>query len=149
LTRGITSTVNLMRSQVHDKAQIVCELTELPEVECVLPQLNQVLMNMLINAKQTIQATGKITISTSITEDGMICISISDTGQGISPENMPRIFDAFYTTKPVGQGTGLGLSLSYSIIQKHHGRIEVDSTVGVGTRFNIFVPILQPVAIVS
>lgn len=79
-----------------------------------------------------------------IDEDETIRVSISDTGKGIPPENMSRIFDAFFTTKPVGQGTGLGLSLSYGIMKRHHGRIEVTSSVGVGTTFKIVLPVRQP-----
>ncbi len=73
-------------------------------------------------------------------------VSISDSGAGISPENLSRIFDPFFTTKPVGSGTGLGLSVSYTIVAKHHGRIEVESRIGAGTTFNVWLPIRQDIA---
>jgi signal transduction histidine kinase len=118
------------------------EYGDLPPVECLLSQLNQVFMNLLVNAGQSIETKGTITIRTG-TQGNSVWVEISDTGKGIAPENIGRIFDPFFTTKPVGKGTGLGLSVSYSIIQKHHGRIEVESEVGKGTTFRIWLPIRQ------
>ena len=144
VTRGLNSTISLVRNQVQSKAEIVCEFADgIPQIECLLSQLNQVFMNLLINAVHAIDTRGVITVRTGVEHD-MVCIRVSDTGKGIAPEILPRIFDAFFTTKPVGQGTGLGLSLSYSIIKKHNGHIEVDSKVGAGTTFSIFLPIRQP-----
>jgi signal transduction histidine kinase len=99
-------------------------------------------MNMVVNAAHAISNSqrGTVTIKTRL-EGENVTLEISDTGGGISRENLSRIFDPFFTTKPVGQGTGLGLSLSYGIIQKHHGRIDVDSELGKGTRFRISLPI--------
>lgn len=144
VTQGIKSTLNLVRHEIQNKAEVICEFVELPAVECVLSQLNQVFMNILLNASHAIKERGQITIRTGIDEDETVWVSISDTGKGIPPENMSRIFDAFFTTKPVGQGTGLGLSLSYGIMKRHHGRIEVTSSVGVGTTFKIVLPVRQP-----
>lgn len=143
--KGIQSTLNIVSSQLQHNAAIVCELAPLPAIECVLPQLNQVFMNLLINASHAIRERGTITIRSWQAGDE-VAISFQDTGRGIPEQSLPRIFDAFYTTKPVGQGTGLGLSLSYSIIKKHHGRIEVDSTVDVGTTFTLILPLRQPQA---
>jgi signal transduction histidine kinase len=96
-------------------------------------------MNLLVNAGQAIQNSGVITIRTGVEQDS-VWIEIADTGKGMTPEQMKRIFEPFYTTKPVGEGTGLGLSLSYGIIQKHNGRIEVKSEIGRGTVMRIWLP---------
>jgi signal transduction histidine kinase len=96
-------------------------------------------MNIVVNAAQSIESEGVITISTRHL-DAMVCVKISDTGEGISKENLRRMFDPFFTTKPVGKGTGLGLSVSYGIIESHHGRIEVDSQEGKGSNFYIWLP---------
>ncbi|HET9113681.1 MAG TPA: ATP-binding protein, partial [Burkholderiales bacterium] len=103
--------------------------------------LNQVFMNLLVNAAHAIEERGIITVRTGKYDDNEIWIEISDTGTGIAPENLKRIFDPFFTTKPIGKGTGLGLSLSYGIIRKHHGRIEVSSKVGAGTTFKVSLPV--------
>jgi signal transduction histidine kinase len=118
----------------------VKEYAGIPEVNCIASQINQVFMNMLMNAAQAIEAQGKITIRTGQVGNEVF-ISIADTGSGISAENLAHLFEPFFTTKPVGKGTGLGLSIAYGIVQKHHGRIEVKSEVGVGTTFCIWLPI--------
>jgi signal transduction histidine kinase len=101
-------------------------------------------MNMLINAAHALgQGRGQIEIVTGRADDEHVFIEISDTGCGVSPENLTRIFDPFFTTKPVGKGTGLGLALSYGIVRKHGGRIEVTRSVGVGTTFRIVLPVRQ------
>jgi signal transduction histidine kinase len=100
-------------------------------------------MNLLVNAGHAIRERGVITIATGV-ENDWVWVAISDTGCGIAPQNMNRIFEPFFTTKPVGSGTGLGLSLSYSIVNKHGGRIEVDSTPDVGTTFTIRLPLVPP-----
>ncbi len=102
-------------------------------------------MNLIVNAAQSIGDTrGIITIRTGCTLD-TVWIEVADTGCGISAENCQRIFDPFFTTKPIGIGTGLGLSMSYGIVSKHHGLIDVDSTVGIGTTFRITLPLRQPI----
>ena len=105
-------------------------------------QLNQVLMNLLVNAAQAIPERGEITVRTRRVDD-RVCIEISDTGTGIPQELMNRIFDPFFTTKPVGTGTGLGLSIAHGIIRKHKGRIDVRSEPGKGTSFQVYLPIRQ------
>lgn len=109
-------------------------------------QLNQVFMNLLVNAAHAIPEFGRITLSSGCEADASgewAWIGVADTGCGIAPENLKRIFDPFFTTKPVGKGTGLGLSVSYSIVAKHGGRIEVDTAIGKGTRFRVCLPVRQ------
>ena len=143
LHQGLDSTLNIVWNELKYKCQVIKEYSELPKVYCMISQLNQVFMNLLVNAGHAIEAKGTITIHTSVLDDGQVCIEIRDTGKGIAPEHMQRIFEPFFTTKPVGKGTGLGLSLSYGIVQKHHGHIEVDSVPGQGTAFRIIIPVNQ------
>jgi two-component system, NtrC family, sensor kinase len=100
-------------------------------------------MNIILNATDAMKGTGRLTLTTTEDGEGNIKISVSDTGCGIPPENIDRVFDPFFTTKGVGHGTGLGLSVSYGIIQKHNGDISVSSTVGVGTTFVVSLPTSQ------
>jgi two-component system, NtrC family, sensor kinase len=145
LHHGIDSTLNIVNNEIKYKAEVKKEYADIPEVECLPPQLNQVFMNLLVNAAHAIEERGTITIRTGAA-DNMVWVEVSDNGKGIAPENLSRIFDPFFTTKPVGTGTGLGLSVSYSIIQKHHGSINVASEVGKGTTFRISLPVKQPLA---
>ncbi|MFA5825950.1 MAG: ATP-binding protein [Gallionellaceae bacterium] len=140
---GLDSTLNVIWNELKYKCEVTKEYGVLPPVECLLSQLNQVFMNLLVNAAQAIETRGTITIRTGTRKD-QVWIEIADTGKGIPPENLSRVFDPFFTTKPVGQGTGLGLSVSFSIIQKHHGEIEVESTPGKGTVFRVILPVKQP-----
>ena len=115
----------------------------LPEIECLASQLNQVVMNLVINAAQAIgPERGTITISNGV-EGESIWLEVADNGCGIAPDALQNIFDPFFTTKPVGEGTGLGLSLSYGIVKKHHGEISVSSELGKGTTFRVVLPIRQ------
>jgi len=141
LHAGIDSTLNIVNNEIKYKADVVKHYGALPEVQCLPSELNQVFMNLLVNAAHAITAErGTITISTGV--DGPnVWVEVADTGAGIAQENLKRIFDPFFTTKPVGKGTGLGLSLSYGIVQKHSGRMEVHSELGVGTRFRVTLPI--------
>ena len=142
LQKGLESTINIVWNELKYKCQLVKEYETLPNVYCIASQINQVFMNLLVNASQAIVEKGIITIRTGENKDkDEVWLEIEDTGKGISPENLNRIFDPFFTTKPVGLGTGLGLSLSYGIIQKHKGRIEVRSEVGKGTVMRIFLPV--------
>jgi two-component system NtrC family sensor kinase len=143
LHKGLDSTLNVVHNELKYKADVVKEYGDLPQVNCIPAQLNQVFMNLLVNAAQAIPERGTITIRSGQEED-WVWVEISDTGVGIPAEHLKRIFDPFFTTKPVGKGTGLGLSLAYGIVQKHHGRLEVDSTPGEGTRFRIWLPIEGP-----
>ena len=143
LHKGLESTLNLVRNEIKYKAEVVKEYGNLQEIECLPSQINQVFMNMLVNAAHAIESLGTITIRTGMQGDEA-WVEFADSGKGIPPENLKRIFEPFFTTKPVGKGTGLGLSLSYSIVQKHHGRIEVASEMGKGTTFRITLPVKQP-----
>lgn len=141
LHAGIDSTLNIVNNEIKYKADVVKHYGALPEVQCLPSELNQVFMNLLVNAAHAITAErGTITISTGV-EGPNVWVEVADTGAGIAQENLQRIFDPFFTTKPVGKGTGLGLSLSYGIVQKHSGRMEVHSELGVGTRFRVTLPI--------
>jgi two-component system NtrC family sensor kinase len=136
----LDTTLNIVRSEVKQKARIEIHYGDLPKVECLPSNLSQVFMNLLCNAAQSIDADGTITLSTGV-DGGEVWVRVEDTGSGISEEHLNRIFDPFFTTKPVGQGTGLGLSVSYSIVRKHGGQIDVTSEVGRGTQFTVRLPI--------
>jgi two-component system, NtrC family, sensor kinase len=135
---GIESTLTLLRHQLKNRIRIVREFGDLPEIECFPNQLNQVFMNIIVNAAQAIPDRGEIRVKTW-QDDEAVKISISDTGIGIPREHLLKIFDPGFTTKGVGLGTGLGLSICYKIIQDHHGTIEADSS-DQGTTFTISLP---------
>lgn len=139
LHQGLDSTLNIVNNELKYKAQVIKEYGQLPLTECIGPQLNQVFMNLLVNAAHAMEQHGVITIRTGAEQD-WVWVEISDTGKGITPEHLKRIFDPFFTTKPVGAGTGLGLSMSYGIVEKHGGRIEVHSEVGEGATFRLWLP---------
>ncbi|MDR7296242.1 signal transduction histidine kinase [Pelomonas aquatica] len=144
LHRGIDSTLNIVASEIKYKADVVKEYGDIPDIECLPSQLNQVVMNLVVNAAHAMgDAHGRIVIRTG-TEGDQVWLEVADDGSGIPPDTLTRIFEPFFTTKPVGKGTGLGLSLSYGIVQKHQGRIEVDSVVGRGTTFRVTLPIRRP-----
>jgi signal transduction histidine kinase len=142
LHRGMDSTLNIVNNEIKYKAEVIKNYGIIPDVECLSSQINQVFMNLLVNASHAIESHGSITISSGQQKDE-VWFEIADTGTGIAPEHINKIFDPFFTTKPVGKGTGLGLSLSYGIIQKHRGRIEVHSELGKGTAFRVWLPITQ------
>jgi len=144
LHQGIDSTLNVVANEIKYKADVVKEYGEIEDIECLPSQINQVVMNLLVNAAQAIgEQRGRITLRTGSQADE-VWLEVADTGSGIAPEVLSHIFEPFYTTKPIGKGTGLGLSLSYGIVQKHRGRIEVSSTVGQGTTFRVTLPKRQP-----
>jgi two-component system, NtrC family, sensor kinase len=144
LHQGIDSTLNVIANEVKYKADVVKEYGPIPDIECLPSQLNQVVMNLVVNAGHAMgEAHGCITIRTGC-EGEEVWFEVADTGSGMSKETLSRIFDPFFTTKPIGKGTGLGLSLSYGIVQKHHGRIEVRSEVGKGTTFRVCLPVRRP-----
>lgn len=143
LNAGLQSTLNVVRHEVKYKAEVLLRLSPLPAVRCLAGQLNQVFMNLIVNASQAIAGQGTLTLSSGTGGD-WVWIQVDDDGCGMSEEVRRRIFEPFYTTKDVGKGTGLGLSLSFSIVQKHGGAIQVRSTPGVGSSFRVWVPIAGP-----
>jgi len=143
LLRGLESTLNMVNNELKYKAEVVREFADLPPVECIASQINQIVMNLLINAAHAIVQFGVITLRCGH-EGAWVWIEVEDTGSGIDPDILKRVYDPFFTTKPVGQGTGLGLTLSYNILQKHHGRFDVESTPGQGSRFRFWLPVSQP-----
>jgi len=138
---GISATLNIVHNELKYKADIVKEYAGIEPFQCVGAQLNQVFMNLLVNAAHSIADFGKITVRTGQQDKDHVWIEVEDTGKGIPDDVKNKIFDPFFTTKPVGKGTGLGLSLSYKIIQDHHGHFEVNSVVGKGTRIRVILPI--------
>jgi len=142
LHHGLDSTLTIVNNEIKYKAEVVKEYAPLPEVECLPSQINQVFMNLLVNAAQAIDEKGVITVRTGLQGDE-VWVDIIDNGKGIAPEHIQKVFDPFFTTKPVGKGTGLGLSLSYGIVQKHHGRMEVHSELGKGAMFRVWLPVSQ------
>jgi PAS domain S-box-containing protein len=143
---GLDTTLNIVANEIKYKATVEKQYGRLPDIKCMASQLNQVFMNLLVNAAQAIRNRGVITIATGA-ENGWVWVRISDTGCGIPQQNLKRVFEPFFTTKPVGSGTGLGLSLSYSIVNKHGGRIEVSSKPDVGTAFTIHLPVVPPASL--
>lgn len=144
---GLKSTLNIARNQLKDRADVRLTLGDLPLVECAPSQIDQVFLNLIVNAAQAMPAgkMGVIDIRTACNHE-QVWIEVQDNGPGITPEILKKIFDPFFTTKDPGTGTGLGLSVSQNIIQQHGGTLTVDSTVGVGTTFKITLPIKRPAA---
>jgi PAS domain S-box-containing protein len=148
LHEAIASSIEMVRGRL-ERQNITLEQHwgELPEVSCTPAQINQVVLNLLVNALQAIESTGRdqghIVLTTRAEGDAVI-LEVADDGIGIPEAVLPRIFDPFYTTKPVGQGTGLGLSISHGIIRDHGGRLEVESRAGLGTSFRVILPINSP-----
>jgi signal transduction histidine kinase len=145
---GINTTLTVARNEVRYDIDVKTELSEVPAIICNAGQINQVLLNLIINAAQAIKSQkrtqkGSIEIKTYATHDDVVC-EISDNGPGIGSDDLPHIFDPFFTTKPIGHGTGLGLSISYDIIvSKHKGDLLVDSSVGKGTKFTMKLPLCR------
>lgn len=155
LNAGLESTLNVVMNEVKYRADVRRDYGALPPVRCRAGQLNQVFMNLIVNAAHAMppDRRGVITLSTGVqgrtdadgaTEGDWVWVEVADDGCGMSPDVQRRVFEPFYTTKPVGQGTGLGLSMSFSIVQKHGGRIELQSAPGEGTRFRVWVPVAGP-----
>jgi signal transduction histidine kinase len=142
LHRGLESTLNLIQGRIAN-AHLIKEYGVIPEVECLPSEINRVFMNLLLNAAQAILGHGQITVSTGVDNSG-VYVSVRDSGCGIPAENLGRVFDPFFTSKPVGQGTGLGLSLAYGIVKRHAGRIDVQSELGRGSTFHVWIPIQRP-----
>lgn len=140
----IDDTLTLVRHELKHRVDVVREYGELPQIECYPDQINQVCMNLLVNASQAIEKRGTIRIATRAVGDDAVQVAVTDDGRGIPPENQRRVFDPGFTTKGVGVGTGLGLSIVQRIVDAHHGRIELDSKVGAGSTFRVILPIRQP-----
>jgi signal transduction histidine kinase len=136
---GLESTLTIVQHQFKNRIKVEKQYGKIPRVRCYPNRLNQVFMNLLVNAAQAIPERGTITIKTSARAN-VVRIAISDTGTGIPAENIPKIFDPGFTTKGVGVGTGLGLGICYQIIQDHRGKIHVESGDG-GTTFTIELPL--------
>ncbi len=139
INKGLESTLNVVANELKYKAIVTKTFGKIPLVEAWPQKLNQVFVNILINSAQAILEKGEIRIHT-FAEGREVKIAISDTGSGISPENLSKIFDPFFTTKAVGKGTGLGMNIAYNIVKEHKGIIEVTSEVGKGTCFTITLP---------
>jgi hemerythrin-like metal-binding protein len=144
INEGLESTLNVVWAELKYKADVVRDYGRLPPVRCIPAQVNQVFMNLLVNAAQAIDGHGTITVRSGVDGD-KVWVEIQDTGKGIPPEIVKRIFEPFFTTKPVGKGTGLGLSLSYDIIVKRHGgHFDVSSAPENGSTFRVWLPIVGP-----
>jgi signal transduction histidine kinase len=145
LNQSIDQVLGLIGDQLaRERIEVVRDYGELPQFECAPAHLNQVFLNLLMNAMQAVEATGRasgtIRVSTRAEGDGSVVVEVTDDGVGIPPEVLPRIFDPFFTTKPVGRGSGLGLSLGHAIVADHGGGIEVESVVGAGSTFRVRLP---------
>ena len=140
LNDNLRSAANLVRAQLRQGIDLELELGDLPPLLCLPSHLNQVFLNLLVNAKQAIEPPGTIRIESEVA-DRAVRVRVSDTGCGIPPENLSRIFDPFFTTHDVGQGTGLGLTVAHDIVRAHGGRIEVTSRPGQGSIFTIYLPL--------
>jgi two-component system, NtrC family, sensor kinase len=141
INRMLTSTLNLLRNEIKYKAEVDTDFGELPAVQCIVSQLNQVFVNIIVNACHAIENFGVIQVTTRKDGDDHVLIRISDTGVGMPPEIRKKIFEPFFTTKPVGKGTGIGLAISHSIIERHNGEVQVESEEGSGTQFEIRLPV--------
>lgn len=136
----LEATMKIASNELKYKCNVIKNFGDIPNIYCNPGQLNQVFLNLLVNAAQAIDEQGDITVET-LANENEITVRITDTGSGIPKDKLDKIFDPFYTTKPVGKGTGLGLAISYGIIQSHGGTIDVDSEPGQGTCFTIRLPI--------
>jgi len=144
LRQGIQSTLNIVNHEVKYRADVQLNLGELPPIECIPSQINQVFLNLIVNAAQAMPEGRRGTIEVRGCVDGdTVCVEVEDDGDGIAPENINRIFEPFYTTKGTGSGTGLGLSVSLGIVQRHQGSLTVRSEPGRGTCFRVCLPIHQ------
>ena len=140
INEGLTTTLNMARNELKYNCKVQVELGSLPKILAFPSKLNQVFMNLLINAGQSIEDKGEISVKT-FQQGTDIVIEVKDNGSGIDPKILSHIFTPFFTSKPVGEGTGLGLSISHEIIKQHDGKIKVTSEVGKGSCFSIYIPI--------
>jgi len=146
ISQGIDNTLLLLNHRINQGIKIIKSYDELPLIECYPAQLNQVFMNLLSNAIDELLSQDKlfnpqIIIQTKLINDRQFEVRIRDNGPGIAPDIKDKIFDPFFTTKPVGQGTGMGLAICYQIIEKHRGKIEVNSEISQGAEFVVTLPV--------
>lgn len=142
LIEGIESTLKLLQNELKNSVVLDLDLQPIPEITCNPNELNQVFLNLIINAKHATEGVNKPRISiASSHSEAMVCITITDNGCGMDAETLSKIFVPFYTTKPVGKGTGMGLAIAYGIVQDHGGEIQAESTQGKGTCFTITLPV--------
>ncbi|MGM9481399.1 ATP-binding protein [Roseateles sp. NT4] len=144
LHQGIDSTLNIVANEIKYRADVKREYGDLPDIQCLPSELNQVFLNLLVNAAHAIGPERGLIVVRSGDAGDKVWVEVEDDGCGIAPEHLTRIFDPFFTTKPVGRGTGLGLSLAYGIVQKHQGRIDVRSEPGRGSCFRVTLPVRRP-----
>ena len=144
LHQGIDSTLNIVANEIKYRADVRREYGTLPDIECLPSELNQVFLNLLVNAAHAFGLERGLIVVRSGDAGDEVWVEVEDNGSGIAPEYLARVFDPFFTTKPVGRGTGLGLSLAYGIVQKHHGRIDVRSEPGRGSCFRVTLPVRRP-----
>jgi len=143
LKEGLNSTL-LLAKHLLKSVTVNKQFGDIPEITCAPSQINQVFLNLVTNATQAMEAgNGMLTLTTRSDGDG-VAVEVADNGKGIAPEVLPKIFDPFFSTKEIGKGTGLGLSISYKIVQQHGGRITVESQVGAGTKFTVWLPVKPP-----
>jgi two-component system, NtrC family, sensor kinase len=144
LNEGLESTLTLARHELKDRT-VKKNFGDIPAITCSPSQMNQVFLNLITNAAQaTDPGRGTIVVTTRKPDAEHVEVEVEDNGMGIPADILPKIFDPFFTTKEVGKGTGLGLSIAYKIVEQHGGRIRVGSTVGVGTRFSVVLPLTPP-----
>jgi signal transduction histidine kinase len=143
LVAGLESTIGVAAHELKYKTELVRELRPLPLVRCIPAQINQVFLNLLVNAAQAIAEHGVITVRSGQDRDE-VWMEVADTGKGMDDTTVRRMFEPFFTTKPVGTGTGLGMSICYDIVKKHGGRFDVKSTPGAGTRIRFWLPVAGP-----
>jgi signal transduction histidine kinase len=142
LNESLKNALTVVSHQLRDKIKVVQQLEPaLPRVRCVPAQLNQVFLNLINNAAQSMDDRGTLSITSRSVSNGAVEIAVSDTGCGIPDKVLPRIFDPFFTTKKVGEGTGLGLSIVHKIVRAHGGSIHVKTKVGEGTTFTVTLPV--------
>jgi two-component system NtrC family sensor kinase len=143
LNEGLASTL-LLAKHLLKSVLVKRQLGDIPAIVCSPSQINQVFLNLITNAAQAMaNERGTISLTTRAAEGG-VTVEVADDGRGIASEVLPKIFDPFFSTKEIGKGTGLGLSISYKIVQQHGGRIDVESQVGAGTRFTVWLPLKPP-----
>jgi two-component system NtrC family sensor kinase len=137
----LESALRIVRNEIAADCELVRDYGVLPPLRACAGQLGQVFVNLIVNASQALGGPGRITLTTRY-EAGSVSITVADTGSGIDPENLAKLFTPFFTTKDVGKGTGLGLSTCYAIVRDHGGRIDVASTPGAGSAFTVVLPVV-------